>query len=240
VRRTDSTLVLVAGSAQEADDFATRAEHAVPVVRRVLPQWDSGLVVEVPASAQALDQTLGADPGQYAQIAAVTATVDGTAHAGGPVHIFVNPEVFASLQPRGAQVVMSHEATHVATDAATSTMPLWLVEGFADYVALRNVDLPVTTTAGGIIRQVRRDGAPRHLPGSAEFDTTTTHLGATYESAWLACRLLARQAGEGALVNLYDDVRQGQALDEALRTDIGFGTRELTRRWTGLLQHLAS
>ena len=37
---------------------------------------------------------------------------------------------------------MSHEAVHVATEAARSTMPLWLLEGFADYVALRDVDLP--------------------------------------------------------------------------------------------------
>ena len=114
------------------------------------------------------------------------------------------------------------------------------MEGFADYVALRDVHLPLSTTAGGIIGQVRHGGAPHHLPGPAEFDTTTTHLGATYESAWLACRLLARHAGEGALVNVYDDVLTGQSLDEALHDDVGFGTRELTRRWTGLLQHLAS
>ena len=39
-------------------------------------------------------------------------------------------------------------------------MPLWLLEGFADYVALRDVDLPIATTAGQIIEQVRRDGPP--------------------------------------------------------------------------------
>ena len=69
------------------------------------------------------------------------------------------------------QVVISHEATHLATDAPlTSGVPLWLLEGFADYVALHDVDLPITTTAGQIIQQVRTDGAPDHLPGPAEFD----------------------------------------------------------------------
>src|SRR4029079_112572 len=110
-----------------------------------------------------------------------------------PVHVFVNPEVFDMLRPTGAQVVLSHEAAHVATDAARSTVPPWLLEGFADYVALRDVDLPVTTSAAQIIRQVRRDGVPDALPGAAEFDTATTHLGATYESAWLACVLLAER-----------------------------------------------
>ncbi len=240
VRRTASTLVLVAGPAAEADAYARRAGTALTVVRRVLPRWRSGLVVEVPASAQALDRTLHADPGQYANIAAVTATVDGSTRSGAPVHVFVNPAVFGDLQPRGAQVVMSHEAVHVATGAATSAMPLWLVEGFADYVALRDVDLPLHTTAGGIIRQVRRHGTPHHLPGAAEFDTTTTHLGATYESAWLACRLVARTAGEDALVRLYDDVQDGEALERALHVDTGLGTADLTRRWRTLLSDLAS
>ena len=31
---------------------------------------------------------------------------------------------------------MSHEATHVATDATFASMPTWLLEGFADFVAL--------------------------------------------------------------------------------------------------------
>ena len=55
----------------------------------------------------------------------------------------MNPPVFEPLGPQGAQIVMSHEAAHVATDAAASSMPTWLLEGFADYVALAHVDLPV-------------------------------------------------------------------------------------------------
>jgi hypothetical protein len=45
------------------------------------------------------------------------------------VHVFVNPEVFDRLQPTGAQVVLSHEAVHVATDAARSDVAPWLLEG---------------------------------------------------------------------------------------------------------------
>ena len=104
---------------------------------------------------------------------------------------------------------MSHEATHVATDAWASTMPLWLLEGFADYVALRDVDLPLTTSAAQIIAEVRRDGPPRALPGADEFGDATADLGATYESAWLACRLLAQDGGEDALVSFYRSVDRG-------------------------------
>ena len=147
------------------------------------------------------------------------------------MHVFVNPEVFDRLQPTGAQVVLSHEAVHVATDAARSDVAPWLLEGFADYVALRDVDLPLSTTAGQIIRQVRRDGVPDHLPGPDEFATGATHLGATYESAWLACVLLAESGGEQALVDLYDDVADGRSLEAALPQRFGITEAGLTRRW---------
>jgi hypothetical protein len=212
----------------------------VPVVLRVLPDWRPRLVVEVPASAAALDRTLAAEPGRYANIAAVTTTVDGSVTPEAPAHVFVNPDVFDRLEPQGAQVVMSHEAVHVATRAATSDVPLWLLEGFADYVALRDVDLPLTTTAGQIIEQVRRDGPPAHLPGGAEFDTSTTELGAAYESAWLACRLMVRLGGERALVRLYRLVDAGRGLPSALRATFGLTLGGLTRAWRRSLTDLAA
>jgi hypothetical protein len=241
VRRTPGTLVLVDGTDAEAARYARLARAAVPVVREVLPSWRTGLVVEVPSSVPALHEALASDPGTYAGIAAVTTTDDGSLAPDAPVHVFVNPVIFGQLRPTGSQVVMSHEAVHVATEAATSnTMPLWLLEGFADYVALLDVDLPVSTTAGQIIDRVREEGPPENLPGSAEFDTTTTHLGATYESAWLACRLLADRGGQAALVRLYMQVRDGATIESALQQEFGLTEVELTQLWQDLLTELAA
>jgi hypothetical protein len=169
----------------------------------------------------------------------VTTTVDGSIASTAPVHVFVNPDVFGSLKAQGAQVVMSHEAAHVATDAVRSRTPLWLLEGFADYVALRDVDLPLSVTAGQIIRQVRKGGAPAQLPAGPEFDTQTSHLGAAYEAAWLACRLLAESGGEANLVGLYRRASRGETVDAALRDLYGFGEKEFTRRWRSELVALA-
>jgi hypothetical protein len=239
VQRSASMLVMVAGTEQDARRYARLARRAVPVVQRVLPAWRDGLVVEVPGSADELDRTLGAEPGEYAGIAAVTTTGDGSLEPAAPVHVFVNPTVFGALKPDGAQVVMSHEATHVATEAVRARTPLWLLEGFADYVALRDVDLPLSVTAGQIIAQVRKDGPPDALPGPAEFDTSTTHLGATYEAAWLAARLLAATGGESALVRLYRRASQGESVDAVLRELFGFGEKEFTRRWRTELETIA-
>ena len=240
VRRTPQTLVLVAGTPEAADAYARRAARAVPAVRRVLPRWPGRLVVEVPASEAALDRALAAEPGTYANIAAVSASVDGTITPESPVHVFVNPTLFETLEPVGAQVVLTHEAAHVATRAPVSTgVPLWLLEGFADYVALRDVPLPITTTAGQIIEQVNRDGPPEQLPGATEFDERATHLGAAYESAWIACVLRADRGGQAALVGLYQRVRAGAALEPALAQVFGLTEKQLVRLWQARLEDLA-
>ncbi len=240
VRRSDRSLVLAAGSAEQADLVAERADAAVPVVQRVLPQWPGRLVVEVPASDEGLAAALAAEPGTYADIAAVSASVDGTLTPDSEVHVFVNPTVYDGLEEVGGQVVMSHEATHVATRAPlTAGVPLWLLEGFADYVALHDVDLPFSTTAGQIIAQVHRDGAPDHLPGQTEFETAT-HLGAAYESAWIACLVLADESGQDALVRLYEQVSRGRDLADRLRVLFGLTEAELTARWQRRLRDLAA
>ena len=239
VRRTPDTLVLAAGGAKDADRYADLATAAVPVVRRVLRDWTGGLVVEVPSTAEGLDEELDADPGEYAQIAAVTTSVDGSTGRLSPVHVFVNPEVYGSLLPTGAQVVMSHEATHVATHAVSTTMPLWLVEGFADYVALRDVDLPLSKTASQIAAEVRRDGVPRGLPGDDRFGTRTTHLGAVYEAAWLACVTLADLGGEDRLVEFYRAVSGGADPAVSVRRIFGISQASFTERWQERLRDLA-
>ena len=163
VRRSPAALVVVQGDAAEADRVARLATRAVPQVRRVLPGWEGHLVVEVPATEQRLESALRADPGRYAGIAAVTTSVDGSRSRRAPVHVFVNPQTFLPLEQDGAQVVLTHEATHVATSAATTTSPTWLVEGFADYVALRAQRIPLRTAAARDHRpgpHVRRPGPP--------------------------------------------------------------------------------
>jgi hypothetical protein len=240
VRRSARSMVLVAGSPARADAMASLARRAVPQVRRVLPGWSGGLVVEVPASQNALEAELGADRGQYAGIAAVTTTVDGSRSRRSASHVFVNPQVFDPLRPHGAQVVITHETTHVATDAANSPAPIWLVEGFADYVALRAQRLPVTTTASRITALVRREGVPRALPTTAQFAAGAPHLEARYESAWLACRLLAQDGGTDSLVAFYRAMDVGGRLGPELRRHFGFGPTAFVRQWRTLLSHLPS
>ena len=238
VQRSPRALAAVAGGSVEAERFGALADQAVRDVRKVFPRWDGRLVVEVPSSQQDLDRVLSSDT-SYDAIAAVTAPVDGSLSPSAPTHIFVNPPVFSPLGEQGSQIVMSHEATHVATDAAISSMPTWLLEGFADYVALAHVDLPVEVTASQIIKQVRKDGPPPTLPGQEDFASENTGLGASYEAAWLACRLIAQTYGEDRLLAFYDRADRGASTQDAFRQVLGTTEEQFTARWRDQLRDLA-
>ncbi len=238
VRRTGASVVMATSTAG-LRGYGRLAGRAVRDVRKVFPRWRGTLVVEVPAGQHELGRVLGVDGRSYRSIAAVTAAVDGSSAGDSPVHIFVNPPVFGPLGERGGQIVMSHEAAHVATGAATSAMAPWLLEGFADYVALADVDLPVQVTASQVIARTRADGVPRRLPGPRDFEADDADLGASYEAAWLACRLLAETYGEQRLIAFYRradrDGEPGKAFSEVL----GTSERAFTVQWRRYLREVS-
>lgn len=239
VTRLVAGRAMVVTTAKDGSRYLRLAQQALIDVRRVLPKWRGRLVVEAPSSETQLDQALAASQEQYANIAAVTTTVDGSLVPGAPVHVFLNPRVFDALGPRGAQVVLSHETTHVATGATFAQLPTWLLEGFADYVALAHAGIPVRTAASQILTRIRKDGPPDHLPSSADLDPTAPGLGATYEEAWLAARFIAREHGEGKLVRFYQRVSAGEDVGKAFRKVLGTSQAAFEKRWRADLKELA-
>ena len=240
VSRTDSTLVLSADAAR-LRQYARLAERAVRVVSQVLTDWDKRLVVEVPRDQTGLERALDVEPGYYRQIAAVTGSADGSVSDTSPIHVYVNPEVFAALGTRGQDVVLAHEAAHVAGHGPTSLAPTWLVEGFADYVALRDSKLPLKVTAAQIRERVRSEGASSQLPSNSDFDARGRHLGAVYEAAWLACRVLADRGGNEAFLSAYVSISRGTPVDRELKRSFAWSRDEFVSAWNReLLRLLAS
>lgn len=238
VRRTPRTLVLAAPG-EPVDSLAAHARTAVRQVDLVLHRWTGSLVLEAPGSEAELDAILGAPRSRYANIAAVTTTVDGSTRPGTPVHVYLNPAVFNGLKPKGAQVVLTHETTHVATRASFAIMPTWLVEGFADFVALDHAGVPVQVAARQYLAHVRRAGLPRHLPTPADLAPTAPHLGATYEAAWLACRSIGLHFGTRAMVRFYDAVDRGTSVARAFPQVLGLSQPRFVRLWRSDLAGLA-
>lgn len=214
------------------------ARQAVREVSETL-HWRGSLVVEVPGDEQRLEQALAAGEHQYASIAAVTTTVDGSPGRGAPLHVFLNPTVFSRLGVQGAQVVMTHETVHVATQANASAAPDWLREGFADYVALLHAGVPVAKAGAQAIAKVRKQGPPQQLPTDADLAASAPHLGTAYEEAWLLCRFIARTYGEGKLIALYSSVDGGVNLSSALQQVLGTSEPALVKAWSRDMGRLA-
>ncbi|MGW2143757.1 hypothetical protein ACWCOT_05560 [Nonomuraea bangladeshensis] len=198
-------------------ELARLADTAALRVGTVLGEPVRPLVV-VPASAAEAARLAGTGP-----IEGLAALADGD-------RVLVVPEVFARLNPTGRDVVLAHELTHVA--AGTDRLPIWLYEGFADYVGYRDSGLPVRTAAAELADEVRAGRLPAALPGPAAFaadGSDPARLARAYQEAWLACRFLADRFGEGTLVRLYREARVDGA--ERALAGLGLSTATLTARW---------
>ncbi len=214
---------------------ATRRARAA--VARVLGDAPA-LVVEAPPDATTYDALLGGSPGEFAALAAVTTTVDGSARADAALRIVVNPDQRARMDPTGLAVVLAHEAAHVTVRDVVAPQPRWLGEGFADLVALRGLRLPGRTES--VVAQVRRDGVPEALPAAADFAGRGAALEAAYEASWLACVILERRLGLAGLVSLRRSlVREPEPFAAAL-AGAGWSQRRLVEQWHARLSALAA
>lgn len=160
------------------------------------------------------------------QVAAVT---DGPLGTGAPAtadRVYLNSATFATLTPTGRQVVITHELTHVTIRGTTTRpVPIWLSEGFADYVGFSGSGLAVATVAADLLTEVRRDQGPTALPTAAAFDPTNGQISPVYNQAWLAIVRMVQQHGQPAAVAFYRAVAGGPVPDPA----VGGSADDLTR-----------
>ncbi|MFG2633226.1 hypothetical protein ACGFX8_04465 [Streptomyces sp. NPDC048362] len=219
--------------------FARLADRAVPAVSaRWGTRWSRRVVVLVPRSLSGMGRLLGSPAANYRGIAAVT-----TGEAGGPGNtpadrVVVNPEAYAGLGDVGKQVVLTHETTHVATRAdTTAATPLWLSEGYADWIGYLGTGRGPREIAPELARAVRDGRVPDSLPADEDFGFTSepTELARAYEGGWLACRMIAEGWGTARLDAFYRAVgahggRAG-AVEQALDRVLGTTPGRFTARW---------
>lgn len=232
--RSDGVLVVASGADQrQADRLLPVAAAADRSVRGVLPADGRAplLLVQLPADEQALEEHLDVRTGDYRGIAAVTAP----AGERGAATVLLNPAEYDRLDRLGRRVVLTHEATHVVTGVTGRRAPAWLREGFADYVALRDVRVPARQSA----RHLLARPLPGRLPDETDFQRRGAALAAAYEGAWLACVEIADRRGEQALVGLERAVERGQPWRQALHRRTGLTPQRLTAHWRDRVAALA-
>ncbi|AJT67650.1 hypothetical protein [Streptomyces chattanoogensis] len=189
-------------------DLAHWVDESVPAVSDAWKgRWSGKVVVEAPDTVGQMAQLLGSDDAAgYTGIAAVTTGEAGASATAPADRVIVNPEAYEELNDLGRAVVLTHETAHVATRTVTTTAtPLWLSEGFADWVAYRDIRRKAATTAPELSRAVAAGKAPDSLPTDEDFgfQAGADRLAKAYEGGWLACRMIADKWGEAKLIAFY-------------------------------------
>jgi hypothetical protein len=243
--RGERSLVLGVGqSARSLRDFAGLADRAVPAVSDAWgTDWSRRVVLLVPDSLEGMAGLLGSPASSYRGIAAVTTGETGTPGRSPADRIIVNPDAFALLGGPGEQVVVTHETTHVATRAHTgAATPLWLSEGYADWVGYRAAGRTPTEAAPELSREVSRGRVPPELPDDNDFGFTggANRLARAYESGWTACLMIAGRWGEARLREFYRAVgehgKRAGAVEQAMRDVLGTTPEAFTEEWRDYLR----
>jgi hypothetical protein len=210
-------LVLSAEDAGQAPDLLRMSEAALDKVAAVRRGGWAGKVMITAVRDPRLFTTYFADnPEHVLNVAAIAvpyyAQVSGW-HAKptyAATRVVFNPHQFTA-DPAELAHDLTHEFTHAATGAVTTDdTPMWLVEGFAEYVAYKSEDV-----SGSFVKRAL-DGYPTgSAPPSGDFYRDARN----YVLGWLACRMIGQRYGEAKLVALYEAAGTGPAVKQILGVD---------------------
>ncbi|MGW0421248.1 hypothetical protein [Streptomyces sp. NPDC003015] len=244
VRGRHSIVLGVGQSGERLHSFADLADHAVPAVSDAWgSKWSRHVVVLVPRSLQGMAGLLGSPASSYRGIAAVTTGETGAPAQAPADRIIVNPDAYGLLGTLGRQVVLTHETTHVATRAdTTAATPLWLSEGYADWVGYRGTGRTPAEAAPELEEAVSAGRVPANLPSDADFgfDGSASGLAMSYEGGWMACRMIADRWGEAKLGEFYRAVgtheKRPGAVEEAMTKVLDTDLKTFTVTWREYLR----
>lgn len=198
--------------------------------------WSQRVVALLPASAAQFGALTGSGVREVSA-AAVTDGIDSVTGRPYGQRLVLNPAQLQRLSATGLRIVLTHEITHLATAATTpDTMPRWLVEGFAEYVANLGTGQRVRVAAAELRAAVAAGRLPAALPSDQAFAAGGAALARQYEESWLACRLIAARAGQDGLVRFYRAVGtalapRAQAVAGAFRTVLHEPQARFTTQW---------
>lgn len=244
-RRTGSGIVLShPGADVAADRVARELDAAVRAVTEVWgPDWPQRVTVLQPASLPELRAVVGS---RFATdgIAgvAVADRVDRATRRVEGARVILNPDTTAALSDTAIRVVLRHEITHVAARSSTvDGSPMWLLEGFADYVGYRDSGMPLDQAAPNLTRLIAAEGPPPDLPANLDFQSTGGRLELAYQLSRSVSLYIAQLRGERALVALYRrlaaaGVATNESVDAALRAELGIDRTAFLRGWQDYLR----
>ncbi|MFC5287671.1 hypothetical protein ACFPM7_11475 [Actinokineospora guangxiensis] len=231
------------GSQAMVDRLVRELDPAVRSVSRIWGgDWSGKVALLLPDSPAEMRAMVGPDFPVESVVAVATADrVDSATRSAVGQRVVLSPVGSRALSLASLKVVLRHEITHVAARGHTvDGSPMWLLEGFADYVGYRESGLTLAQGAPDLAMLVAASGAPPALPEDRSFRGEGKELDLAYQQAWSIARFIAERYGESELVALYRSLAgagpvSAAQTDELLRAAIGLDRPALLAQWRDYL-----
>ena len=227
------------GQEQLMTTLAAELDGAVAAVTDVWgTDWSQRVAVLLPNTIEEMRELVGpAFAVDGIAAATVADKVDVANYSAVGQRVVLNPDQAGRLSASARRIVLRHEITHVAARASTvNGAPMWLLEGFADYVGYLTSGLAPREAAPDLVRALRDGGPPDQLPADADFYGASDHLDLAYQLAWSAALHVVDRVGQEGLVRLYRQIagssKQDKAtVDTALRDVLGLDSTGFVASW---------
>lgn len=226
----------------QAERVAEHLDEAVAEVNQVWGrQWPQQVGVLLPESTRELSELVGPEfSGDGIAAVAIADRVDHERDRVEGQRVVLNPRTAQRLSDSSLRSVLVHEVTHIAARQDTvDGSPMWLLEGFADYVGYRNNPGSDARLAPDLARSVRVSGPPGELPTERDFHRSGRGLDLAYQQSWSFVQHLAERFGQERVVQLYRRIAgtgDTDEVDSALREVLGTDRERLLADWNRSLQ----
>jgi hypothetical protein len=220
--------VLDAGSAARADGVVRAVERGIGAIAPRVPlPWDRRVVVYALSGTAFLESLSNVPGGDPLAVDALTFPVMGgpDARSVAATRFVLSPRLLAQDGPARDRLIR-HVLVHVALGEHDDRIPVWLSEGLAEYLSVRDVP-PSRRAISGEALSAARAGLTE-LPADATFNGPQSSR--NYGVAWWVCEAIVDRYGEPMLWSLVDTLGTSDVPDRDL--ELLLDTREdaLVRR----------
>ncbi len=229
VREGAGVLAVVdAGSAAQADGVVTAVERGIAAIAPRVPlPWDRRVVVYALSGTTFLESLTNVPGGDPLAVDALTFPVFGGADAGSvaATRFVLSPRLLAEDGPARDRLIR-HELVHVALGPHDDRIPVWLSEGLAEYLSVRDVPPGERAISGEALAAAR--AGLTGLPADATFNGPQSSR--NYGVAWWVCEAIVDRYGERMLWSLVDALGASDAPDRDLELLLDTRERDLVQR----------
>jgi hypothetical protein len=182
------------------------------ITPRIPLAWSHHVVVYAlsdVAQMASLDELPGGDPERLEGVAFSVPAGGGNPELAS-VRFMLHPRMLGRDDARRDRLIR-HELTHVAIADRDDRVPIWLAEGIAEWVSVRDVPRDERVISRDAVEMAQ---AGLHaLPDDADFNGE--HTSANYGIAWWACEVIADRYGADRIWALLAEMGQGDGTPES-------------------------